>query len=44
VDKHKTIGEAGRVRYALYQQGRKWTGWTADGLDCLEVLMREAEG
>jgi ParB family chromosome partitioning protein len=39
VDKHKTIGEAGRVRYALYQQGRKWTGWTADGLDCLEALM-----
>jgi hypothetical protein len=39
VDVHKAAGEIGRVRYALYQQGRKWGGWTADGLDCLEALM-----
>jgi ParB family chromosome partitioning protein len=43
VDVHKVAGEIGRVRYALFQQGRAWAGWTATGLDCLEALMQGAE-
>jgi ParB-like chromosome segregation protein Spo0J len=44
VDVHKAAGEDGRVRYALFQRGHKWTGWSATGLDCLEALMEAAEG
>jgi ParB family chromosome partitioning protein len=40
-DVHKVAGEVGRVRYALFQQGRAWGGWSERALECVEALMQE---